>query len=230
MSSVTFSYHLVLLLLGLACYGLPLWQPSSASAHPGGLDAYGCHIDRKNGGYHCHTGRLAGRFFISKVDMLQKLERKEHPPAAPSPPSATPRAIAPSRGSSRVVSVIDGSTLEIEGYEKIRLIGVATPETRHPTKPVEYFGKEASAFTARLIEGKAVRLEYDPANAATNHKNKEKCTLAYVFLEDGTLLNAEILKQGYGHAYTKLPFTKMEEFRALEREAREHKRGLWAKQ
>lgn len=127
------------------------------------------------------------------------------------------------------MSVIDGSTLEIEGYEKIRLIGVNTPATRHPTQPVEYFSKEASAFTARLTEGKAVRLEYDPANVATDHKDKEKCTLAYVFLADGTLLNAEIIKQGYGHTETAYPFAKREEFRALEREAREHKRGLWAK-
>ena len=52
-------------------------------------------------------------------------------------------------------------------------------------------------------------------------------TLAYVFLEDGTLLNAEIIKQGYGHAYTQFPFSRMEEFRRLEREAREEQRGLW---
>jgi len=55
-------------------------------------------------------------------------------------------------------------------------------------------------------------------------------TLAYVFLEDGTLLNAEIIRQGYGHAYTAFPFSRMEEFRHLEREAREGERGLWNKQ
>ena len=78
-----------------------------------------------------------------------------------------------------------------------------------------------------MVEGKRVRLEFDQANAAQGHKDRYGRTLAYVFLEDGTLLNAEIIKQGYGHAYTQFPFSRMEEFRWLEREAREEERGLW---
>ena len=109
----------------------------------------------------------------------------------------------------------------------MRLIGVDTPETKHPSKPVQYFGKEASAFTRRMVERKRVRLEFDQANAARGHKDRYGRTLAYVFLEDGTLLNAEIIKQGYGHAYTQFPFSHLEEFRQLEREAREQGRGLW---
>ena len=57
--------------------------------------------------------------------------------------------------------VIDGDTIELSNGEKIRLIGVDTPETKHPRKPVEYYGKEASAFTKKMVEGKEVRLEYD---------------------------------------------------------------------
>jgi micrococcal nuclease len=113
----------------------------------------------------------------------------------------------------------------------VRLIGVDTPETKHPKKPVERFGKEASEFTRRMVEGKRVRLELDPANAAIGHKDNtpQRRTLAYVFLEDGTLLNAEIIKQGYGLALSRYPFARMEEFRRLEREAREQGRGLWAR-
>lgn len=103
----------------------------------------------------------------------------------------------------------------------MRLIGVDTPETKHPNKPVEYFGKEASAFTKRMAEGKRVKLEYDDANKHLGHKNRYGRTLAYIFLEDGTLVNAAIIRQGYGHAYTRFPFSQMEEFRRLEREARE---------
>jgi micrococcal nuclease len=112
----------------------------------------------------------------------------------------------------------------------VRLIGVDTPETKHPNKPVEHFGKEAAAFTRRTVEGRRVRLELDPANASRAHKDstQQRRTLAYVFLEDGTLLNAEIIQQGYGFAYTRFPFARMEEFRRLEREAREQRRGLWA--
>jgi len=76
--------------------------------------------------------------------------------------------------------------------ERVRLIGVDTPESVRPNTPVQRFGKEAADFTRRLAEGKRVRLEYDQANAARGHKDntQQKRKLAYVFLEDGTLLNA----------------------------------------
>jgi micrococcal nuclease len=61
---------------------------------------------------------------------------------------------------------------------------------------------------------------------ADKDNTQQKRTLAYVFLEDGTLLNAEIIKQGYGHALTRYPFSRMEEFRRLEREAREQQAGI----
>jgi micrococcal nuclease len=112
--------------------------------------------------------------------------------------------------------------LEDGRKEKVRLIGVDTPETVHPQKPVEYFGKEASAFTRRMVEGKEVRLEFD-----WQQRDKYGRLLAYVYLPDGSFLNAEIIKQGYGFAYTRFPFKYLEEFRQCEKEAREQKRGLW---
>lgn len=120
--------------------------------------------------------------------------------------------------------VVDGDTIVVSGVGKVRLIGVDTPETKHPAKPVERFGREASRFTAKLVEGKRVRLEYD-----WQRVDRYGRTLAYVYLADGTFVNAEIVKQGYGYAYTKYPFKYLEEFRALEREAREAERGLWAR-
>jgi micrococcal nuclease len=121
--------------------------------------------------------------------------------------------------------VIDGDTIivDMDGKEeRVRLIGVDTPETVHPSKPVEYFGKEASEFTKSMVEGKKVRLEYD-----WQRRDKYGRLLAYIYLEDGTFLNAEIIKQGYGFAYTRFPFKYLEEFRQYEREARENGRGLW---
>ena len=103
----------------------------------------------------------------------------------------------------------------------MRLIGVDTPETKHPRKPVQYFGKEASMFIANMVEGKKVRLDFDQ-----NQRDKYKRLLAYVYLEDGTFLNAEIIKKGYDHAYTKFSFKYMNEFRNYEREAKIRKRGL----
>lgn len=137
-------------------------------------------------------------------------------------------ARAPTRGPTGdnliVVSrVVDGDTLDLATRERVRLIGVDTPETKHPQKPVQRFGREATDFTTSLVQGKSVRLEYDQ-----QRQDKYGRTLAYVFLEDGTFVNAEIIRQGYGFAYTRFPFKYLEEFRRLEREARESGRGMWA--
>jgi micrococcal nuclease len=123
---------------------------------------------------------------------------------------------------------VDGDTIVLNDVQKVRLIGVDTPETKHPNKPVEYFGKEATEFTKRLCEGKKVRLEYD-----WQKTDKYGRTLAYVFvLENGKeiFLNAEIIKRGYGYAYLKYPFKDeyMRAFREYERQAREEGLGLWA--
>jgi len=122
----------------------------------------------------------------------------------------------------RVKRVIDGDTLLLTNDERVRLIGVDTPETKHPEKPVERFGEEAYRFTQRMVEGKEVRLEYDQTK-----RDRYGRILAYVYLLDGAFLNAEIIKQGYGFAYTKYPFKYIEEFRRYEKEARENGRGLW---
>jgi len=137
-----------------------------------------------------------------------------------------------------VTRVIDGDTLIVQAPnqkpEKIRLIGVDTPETKHPNKPVEHYGKEASAFTKRMADGKKVRLKFDVAFAAKKHRGVYGRLLAYVFVmqADGSWfdLNAELIKQGYAHAYTRFPFSRLEEFRKLEKEAREAKRGLWVEE
>ena len=68
-----------------------------------------------------------------------------------------------------------------------------------------------------------MKLKYD-----VQRRDKYGRLLAYVYLMNGTLLNAEIIKQGYGHAYTRFPFKYKEEFKQYEKEAREAKRGLWA--
>jgi len=122
------------------------------------------------------------------------------------------------------VRVIDGDTIVFNGNENVRLIGVDTPETKDPRKPIQFFGQEAYGFTKLLVEGKKVRLEYDQ-----DRKDKYGRTLAYVFLEDGTFLNAEIILKGYGFAYTEFPFRYLEEFRLHEKQASTNGVGLWAK-
>ena len=123
-----------------------------------------------------------------------------------------------------VTRVIDGDTVVVDGVGTVRLIGVDTPETVDPRRPVQYFGREASDFTKQLATGKQVRLEFDQ-----DRTDRYGRTLAYLYLQpENLLLNAEIVRQGYGFAYTQFPFRMMADFRALEREAREAGRGLWA--
>ncbi len=129
-----------------------------------------------------------------------------------------------------VIRIIDGDTIVVQVKGKpvtIRLIGVDTPETKDPRRPVERFSKEASRFTSSLLKGKRVRLEIQIVPTSRDRHGR---LLAYVYRRsDGLLVNKEIIRLGYGHAYTKYPFdpARMEEFRAAERESREHERGLW---
>ena len=127
----------------------------------------------------------------------------------------------------RVVRVEDGDTITVRAdgrEERVRFIGIDTPETSDPRKPLQCFGKAATDFTANLIGDNDVRLETD---ALSGNRDRYDRLLRYVHLPDGTLVNAEIIKQGYGFAYTSFPFTKIEEFTDLQREARQENRGLW---
>lgn len=127
----------------------------------------------------------------------------------------------------KVVRFDDGDTIvvDMDGHnETIRFIGVDTPEVKDPRKPVQCFGKSASQFTKNLIGNQSVRLEADPTNTNRDRYNR---LLRYVYLPDGRLVNAEIIKQGYGFAYTSFPFTKKEEFKKYESQARNENRGLW---
>ncbi len=129
----------------------------------------------------------------------------------------------------RVVRVIDGDTIQVfvkDAKETVRLIGVDTPETVDPRKPVQCFGKQASDFTKSLLTGKTVYLESDATQGDTD---KYQRLLRYVFLEDGTNVNRLLIKEGYAHEYTyKVPYTYQTAFKDAEKSARENNKGLWA--
>ncbi len=132
-----------------------------------------------------------------------------------------------SPGMYRVSEFSDGDTIVVDmngQQERIRMIGVDTPETKDPRKPVQCFGKAASAFTKQLIGDQPVRLE---ADALSSNRDRYNRLLRYVYLPDNRLVQAEIIGQGYGFAYTSFPFTKSDEFRHLEQIARDQSKGLW---
>lgn len=140
-------------------------------------------------------------------------------------------------GSSRVDHVSDGDTLILQSGEKVRLIGVDTPEIHdddhrnlaHAQKygqspaVVDEFAQKARVFAQKMVLNKEVRLEYD-----WQRQDKFGRTLAYVYRKsDNLFLNAELVNQGYGFAYTRFPFKYKKEFRGYEEEARKNRRGLW---
>ncbi len=109
-----------------------------------------------------------------------------------------------------VSRVIDGDTIKLSDDRIVRLIGIDTPESRYNQKlrrdasrsrrnesDIVQLGKAASAFTRRLCDGKRVRLEYD-----VEKYDRYGRTLAYVYLEDGTFVNARIIEEGYGQVMT----------------------------
>jgi micrococcal nuclease len=122
-----------------------------------------------------------------------------------------------------VERVIDGDTLVVTGRVRVRLIGVDTPETKHPHKPVEPLGPEATEFTRSLVEDRDVRLAFD-----RERRDRYGRVLAYVYV-DGKLLNEEIIRAGFSRAETHYKFERAMALRFLqaEAEAREAGRGIW---
>lgn len=126
-----------------------------------------------------------------------------------------------------VTKTIDGDTIQVKMGDKtetVRFIGVDTPETHDPRKAVQCFGQQAADKTKELLLGKQVRLESDPNDS---DRDKYKRLLRYVYVGD-ILVNQELIKEGYAFTYVVFPFTKMDDFRASEQDARSNNRGLWA--
>ncbi len=138
--------------------------------------------------------------------------------------AVTPAPVAKD-GSVLVAKAIDGDTMQLEGGEMVRYIGIDTPETVDPYRSVQCFGPEASKANRAMVEGKRVRLVAD-----VEDRDKYGRMLRYVYLADGTFVNLELARQGFAPAYTYPPnIAHTEEFRTAAREARTAKRGLWAK-
>lgn len=128
-----------------------------------------------------------------------------------------------------VTSVVDGDTVKVNingTVETLRLIGMDTPETVDPRKPVQCFGKEASNKAKELLIGTKVRLEKDPTQGELDKYGR---TLAYIYREDGLFYNKYMIEQGYAHEYTyNTPYKYQAEFKAAQKSAQENLRGLWS--
>lgn len=135
-----------------------------------------------------------------------------------------------------VTRVVDGDTLLLESGERVRLIGIDTPEMHESSKlyrdskkanqdieTIKELGRQSYRFAKNLVEGKRIKLEFD-----VERKDKYSRLLAYAYLKDGTFVNAEIVKQGYASLLTIPPNVRYADlFVKLYQEARENQRGLW---
>lgn len=128
-----------------------------------------------------------------------------------------------------VTKVIDGDTIavNVQGHkETVRLLGIDTPETVDPRKPVQCFGKAASDKMKNFVAGKSVILVDD---STQGNRDKYGRLLRYVYLPNSvkTFVNGEMVKQGYAYSFRQYPTKMLHRFNAWEAYARDHNLGLW---
>lgn len=134
------------------------------------------------------------------------------------------------RETAKVLKVIDGDTIEVNlnnKKEAVRLIGIDSPEIKDERKPVQCFGKEASAKAKEVLTGKAIILKSDPTQGDRDEYGR---LLRYVFL-DGANFNKLMISKGYAYEYTfkNIRYKYQPEFVKAEKKAEQNKAGLWTK-
>lgn len=189
-----------------------------AYTHSGGLDANGGHTNHATGEYHFHSQGNGD------APAVPDGSAETVPPTIPYPIEDFTEDKA-----YQIIRIVDGDTVRID-YEgtdtSVRLIGVDTPETVHPNRPEEEYGKEASMFLHNLLQGESVYLRFDAEK--TDGLGRMS---AYLYrAPDGLFVNLEIVRQGYGHAYTDFPFEYIDFFLHYSERARLTEKGLWAEQ
>lgn len=193
---------------------ISLSSPMLTSAHPGGLDKFGCHTCKNNcaqyglrdGEYHCHNNQPSNTEKSKKTDQPQK-------------------TIIEMTGV--VSSVYDGDTIYVivnKKHYKIRLIGIDAPELNDKRASIKCLAKESKKYIEKLIKGKSIILKSD---SLSEDQDKYKRFLRYVYFKNGILVNEEMIKNGYARAYTIYSFQYTEEFGDFENQARESKLNIW---
>lgn len=129
-----------------------------------------------------------------------------------------------------VINIVDGDTLDIDipdgdkNFTRIRLIGVDTPETKHPRMPVQYFGPEATTYVEQLAGSQEITIVLDTTKPS---RGKYGRLLAYVYLPDNRCLNEELLLDGFAYAYLTYHHQHYNLYITLQQQARDQKKGLW---
>lgn len=179
------------------------------------------------------TSRLAG-LSEGASHSVEKQDIQQDPVKITQPEPEKPQVVtAPTiQTNALVVRTVDGDTIEVieDGKvekQTVRLLGINTPESVDPRRPVECFGKEASKRAKELIEGKRIRLD---ADVQADDRDKYGRILRKVTMEDGEKFNERMVAEGYAMAYVSFPMNAeyKRELKKLQEEARLAGRGLWA--
>ena len=209
-------------IVGMIVSSILFFGLQKSSAHPGRTASDGCHYCRTNcdswgvawNARHCHGG--------------VPLSPPPTPPPPPEPEPTIELLTSKAQITVTVLEVIDGDTIRVSlpdgTVEKVRLVGIDTPETKDPRKPVECFGQEASEHLTNLLDGRVVTLQRDQTG---DNRDKYARLLRYVFLSNEDI-NIRMVKDGYAYAYTTYPFDKKTAYIAAQAEAKATLRGLWA--
>lgn len=131
------------------------------------------------------------------------------------------------KGLFKVTKVVDGDTITVSirgKNETVRLLGIDTPETVDPRKPVQCFGKAASDKMKSVVLNQYVKLVDDSTQGNRDVYNR---LLRYVYLSNGTFVNGEMIRQGYAFSFKEYPTKMLSKFNEYEKYARDHKLGLW---
>lgn len=124
----------------------------------------------------------------------------------------------------KVVYIYDGDTVKLSNGEKVRYIGIDTPEMNYNNPPAEYFAQEAKEYNAKLVLGKKVKLEFDVVK-----RDKYGRLLAYVYI-DGKHISQEMIERGFAKVLMIPPNLKFADyFLRLQNLAKEERRGIWSK-
>ncbi|MBP8591185.1 thermonuclease family protein [Candidatus Shapirobacteria bacterium] len=163
--------------------------------------------------------------FLASFFTEPEKNSEESPLPTPTPVGEklpTPSA-SQEREKAKVARVIDGDTIELEDGRKVRYIGIDTPETVDPKKPVQCYGKEAYLENKSLVEGKEIEMEKDVSE--TDHYGR---FLRYVWAKE-VFINEYLVREGFAHAVTFPPDVKYQGlFLEAERKAREESKGFWS--
>jgi micrococcal nuclease len=129
-----------------------------------------------------------------------------------------------------VVRVVDGDTVDVRfddgKIERLRLIGIDTPELVDPRKPVQCYARDASLHAHELLDGQSVSIETDPSQGSRDIYGR---SLAYIWLADGRNFGEVMIGDGYAHEYTyRYPYVYQDAFRAAQAEAMANQLGLWS--